>query len=71
MDQTQIFIETPYRNNQLLELLLQQCHPGTKICVAKGITGEQEFIKTATVKEWKELKVDLHKVPTVFLIYAQ
>lgn len=69
-DQTQIFIEAPYRNNQLLESLIRFCSPDTMLCVAKDITGKDEFIKTARVKEWKGIQVDLHKVPTVFLVYA-
>lgn len=66
--QTQIFIEAPYRNNRLLEKLKATCNSATMLCVAKGITSADEFIKTATIKEWQRIKVDLHKVPTVFLL---
>ena len=66
--QTQIFMETPYRNNQLLADLLQCCHSGSMLCVASGITGENEIIKTLPVAEWKKQKIDLHKIPTIFLL---
>ncbi|WP_017730007.1 SAM-dependent methyltransferase [Nafulsella turpanensis] len=66
--QTQIFMETPYRNNQLLSDLLQHCHPASSLCVASGVTGEGEFIRTLSVAEWKKQKVDLHKIPTIFLL---
>ncbi|ELR70732.1 Tetrapyrrole (Corrin-Porphyrin) methylase family protein [Fulvivirga imtechensis AK7] len=68
--QTQIFIEAPYRNNNLLENLTRFCHPDTMLCVAKDISGQDEFIRSAKIREWKNTKVDLHKVPTVFLLYA-
>lgn len=67
---TQIFMETPFRNNHLLEDLKNTLNPNTKLCVAKNITGQDEFIKTKTVAEWKKTNLDLHKIPTVFLIYA-
>lgn len=66
--ETQIFIETPYRNNQMLDELLQTCFPDTKLCIASMITTDDEFIKTKTIKEWKQKKSDLHKLPTVFLL---
>lgn len=69
-NQTQIFIEAPYRNNQLLENLTRFCHSETMLCVAKDISGTEEFIRSARMKEWKASQVDLHKVPTVFLLYA-
>ncbi|MBL6446269.1 SAM-dependent methyltransferase [Fulvivirga sp. 29W222] len=69
-NQTQIFIEAPYRNNQLLENLIKTCHPQTLLCVAKDISGKNEYIKTAKIKDWKSTQIDLHKVPTVFLIYV-
>ncbi|MCF3109319.1 SAM-dependent methyltransferase [Niabella sp. CC-SYL272] len=65
---TQIFIETPYRNNQLLETLLKQCQPQTKLCIAADITGGQEFIKTRTIQQWQKETIDLHKRPTIFLL---
>jgi len=65
---TQIFIETPYRNNQLLEALLQNLHPTTKICIGVDITGPHESIITATASHWKTNLPDLHKKLVVFLI---
>mgnify|MGYP000446619482 CR=1 FL=1 len=67
-DQSQSFIETPYRNNQLLEALVSALHRDTKICVACDITLPSEYIKTTTAEEWKKIKVDLHKKPTLFII---
>jgi 16S rRNA (cytidine1402-2'-O)-methyltransferase len=67
---TKIFIETPYRNNQLLETLLKTCKPSTKICVAAEITGANEFIKTKAVADWQKQKTDLHKKPVIFLLHA-
>jgi 16S rRNA (cytidine1402-2'-O)-methyltransferase len=67
---TQLFIETPYRNNQLLETLLKTCKPNTRICIASEITSASEYIKTKTVAEWKQEKLDLHKKPVIFLLYA-
>jgi 16S rRNA (cytidine1402-2'-O)-methyltransferase len=67
---TQIFIETPYRNNQLMEALLSVCQPSTKICIAVDLTGEKEFIKTKTVADWKKNKPDIHKRPAIFLLIA-
>ena len=67
---TQIFIETPYRNNQLIDALLNNCHPSTKICIAVDLTGHKEFIKTKTVSDWKKSKPDIHKRPAIFLLYA-
>ncbi len=68
-DQSQIFIETPYRNSKMLETMLSALRPNTKICVAAGITTEQEFIVTKTVEKWKKSKMpDFEKVPCVFLI---
>lgn len=66
--QTQIFMETPFRNNQVLADILRVCLPYTKLCIAKNVTGNDELIKTKTIKEWRKLKIDLHKVPTIFLI---
>jgi 16S rRNA (cytidine1402-2'-O)-methyltransferase len=67
--QTQIFIETPYRNNQLLEFLLQNCSQETMICIAADITLESEYIRTGPVSGWKKEKPDLNKRPAVFLLY--
>jgi len=67
---TQIFIETPYRNNQLIDALLKTCQLTTKICIAVDLTGEKEFIKTKTVADWKKSKPDIHKRPAIFLLHA-
>ncbi|MBF8965393.1 SAM-dependent methyltransferase [Pontibacter sp. FD36] len=69
-DQTQIFMETPYRNNKLLEDLVQTLSGGTRLCIAANITSpEHEFIQTKTIAEWKGKLPDIHKQPAVFLIY--
>ena len=67
---TQIFIETPYRNNQLIETLLKTCKPSTKLCIASELTGPNEFVKTRTIAEWKKEKTDFHKKPVIFLLQA-
>ncbi len=69
--QTQLFIETPYRNNQLLKDILDNCKDSTQICVAADITGPEEFIRTKTVKAWKQALPELHKKPAIFLMLAQ
>jgi len=69
--QTQIFIETPYRNNQVLANLIKTMHPETLLCVAVDITGSQEFIRTYTVHEWRRTPVELPKLPAVFLFLAR
>lgn len=66
----QIFMETPFRNNQLLEDLLRVLSPQTKLCIAKNITGSDEMILTKTVQEWQQLPIDLHKIPTVFVLQS-
>ncbi|RDV14136.1 SAM-dependent methyltransferase [Pontibacter diazotrophicus] len=69
-NQTQIFMETPYRNNKLLEDLLQTLHPETRLCIAANITSpEHEFIQTKTIQQWNGKLPDIHKQPAVFLIY--
>lgn len=65
---TQIFMETPYRNNQLLEDLVKTCNPSTLICVASNLTMEDEFISTKTAKDWGQKKTDFHKKPAIFLL---
>lgn len=67
---TQIFIETPYRNNQMLEALLAACKPGTRICIASALTGPDETIRTRTVEAWRKNKPELHKIPVIFLLMA-
>lgn len=68
-NQSQIFIETPYRNNKLLEDLLTILQSDTYLCVACDITLETEFIKTMKVKDWKKQQVDLHNRPCIFIIH--
>lgn len=67
---TQIFIETPYRNNALLESILKICNPHTLLCVAVDITAPTESIQTKSVQEWKKEIPQLHKRPCIFLILA-
>ena len=66
---SQIFIETPYRNNKLLEEICKTLHPETNVCVACDITLPTEYIKTKTAGEWKNVTIDLHKRPTIFVIH--
>ena len=68
--QTQIFMETPYRNQGLLNDLIKTCHPETYICIACEITGTDEYIKTRRVKDWKSHKINIHKKPSIFLLLA-
>ena len=68
-DQTQIFIETPYRNNKMGEDILQHCKPHTKLCIAMNISCDNELILTKKVSAWKGNLPDMHKQPCVFLIY--
>jgi len=77
---TQIFIETPYRNNQLLEAILQTCRPATQLCIAANLTAANEFIRTRTIADWKKAGSpasatgqglpDLHKQPAIFCLYC-
>lgn len=67
---THIFIETPYRNNQLLNDIIQACKSSTKICIGVNITGPTEKIQTKTVSEWSKQLPELHKIPTIFLLQA-
>lgn len=68
-NQTQLFIETPYRNNKLAEELLRTCRPGSRLCIASNITCEDESIRTRTIKEWQGKLPDMNKKPTIFLLY--
>ena len=68
-DQTQIFMETPYRNNQLLQDLTQYLTPTLRLCIAANITAPNELIRTDTIANWKKNLPELHKQPTVFLLY--
>lgn len=67
--QTQLFIETPYRNNKMAEEILKVCRPQTKLCIAANLTCEGEYIRTKTIREWKGHLPDLSKIPCIFLIY--
>jgi 16S rRNA (cytidine1402-2'-O)-methyltransferase len=67
---TQIFIETPYRNNQLLESLIKSCSDQTRLCIATDITAPSESIQTKTIADWRNSPPALHKRPTIFLLYA-
>lgn len=68
-NQTQIFIETPYRNHQLIDDLLKNCNSSTLLCIAANITAENEWIKTKSIQSWQKEKLpDLHKQPAIFLI---
>lgn len=67
--QSQLFIETPYRNMKMLDDILNNCQPNTKLCIAADITLETEFIVTKTVKAWKGNVPDLSKRPTIFILY--
>ena len=69
-NQTQIFIETPYRNNAMVEDIVKTCSDSTKLCVACDITLEGEYVKTQNCAAWKKAKVDLHKRPCIFLLHA-
>lgn len=67
---TQLFIETPYRNNQLMESLLRLCQPQTFLCVAADLTSEKEWIQTKRIADWRQEKPDLHKRPVIFCLLA-
>jgi len=68
-NQSQIFIETPFRNNKMLEDIIQALNPSTYLCVATDITLPSEFIKTMRASDWKKMKIDLHNRPTIFIIH--
>ena len=68
-EQTQLFIETPYRNGKMIEDILTHCRPQTKLCIAANLTCDDEFAQTRTVKEWKGRVPDLSKIPCIFLLY--
>lgn len=67
---TQIFIETPYRNNQMLQAILNNCQSSTRVCIAMDVTGTNELIRTKRVIEWKNNMPDLNKTPVIFLIHC-
>lgn len=67
-NQTQIFMETPYRNNKLFNTIINVCHGNTKLCIASNITQNNESIITKEIREWKTIKINIDKQPTIFLI---
>ena len=67
--QTQLFIETPFRNNQLLDEVLKVCKPATRLCIACNLTATDEMVQTKTIAQWKKEQPDLHKRPVIFLLY--
>lgn len=67
-DSTQLFIETPYRNNQMLASLLKHLSPSTKLCIAASLTGPEESVRTLTVSQWRQQVPDLHKKPVIFAL---
>jgi len=67
--QTQLFIETPFRNNHLFEDILKNASGQTQLCVACNLTAEEEYVKTLPVGLWRKERIDLHKKPTIFLLY--
>ena len=70
-NETELFIETPFRNNAMLEDLCKNLHPATRLCIASNITCENEQIISQDIAEWKKFKGDLNKKPAVFLIYSE
>ena len=68
-NQSQLFIETPYRNQKLFQELKQVLTPSTLLCIAVDFTLESEYVKTLSVKEWKSTEVDLHKRPCIFIFH--
>lgn len=71
LDQAQIFIETPYRNNQMIQDLLQNCDVETELCIASDLTLPSESVMTKRIGEWKKNLPDCNKRPTVFLLYRR
>ena len=65
---SQLFMETPYRNKQLLAAIVESLHPETLLCIACDLTAEQETIRTQTVGQWKNSKLDIHKRPAIFIL---
>jgi 16S rRNA (cytidine1402-2'-O)-methyltransferase len=68
-NQTQLFIETPFRNNPMLEEILKTAHPQTRLCIACDLTSATEFVQTRSIAEWQKKVPDLHKRPAIFLIF--
>ncbi len=70
LDQSQIFIETPYRNDSMLADIIGCCNPDTMLCIATDVTAKDEEIHTRTIAEWKKQQVTIGKRPSVFILYA-
>jgi 16S rRNA (cytidine1402-2'-O)-methyltransferase len=70
LNQTQVFMDTPYRNQKLYEELIVHCQNDTLLSIACGITGQNEMIKTLKISAWRKQSVDVHKIPTIFSIYV-
>lgn len=68
-NQSQLFIETPYRNNKMLEDLCSTLQSQTRVCVACDLTLSTEYVKTMTIDAWKSTKIDLHKRPAIFIVH--
>ena len=68
-DQTQIFIETPYRNLQLFDSLIEACLEHTQLCIVADVTGENEYIASKSIGAWKKIRPDINKKPAIFLLY--
>ena len=68
LKQTQMFIETPFRNNSLLEEVLKSAAPHTKLCIACNLTDADEFVQTKSIEDWRTNVPDLHKKPTIFIL---
>ena len=68
--QSQIFIETPYRNNHLIEDIVSTCNPNTQFCIAANLTHSNERIISGSVQDWKKINTNFHKMPAVFLLYS-
>ena len=68
-NQTQLFVETPYRNGKMIDDILKNCRPQTRLCIAANLTCEGEYVCTRTVKEWKGKVPELSKIPCIFLLY--
>ena len=70
-DETELFIETPFRNDKLFKEILAACSPKTRLCIAAGLTGESEFVRTLTIAQWRSMPAPpINKIPAIFLIYA-
>ena len=68
-NETQLFIETPYRNNQMIESILSTCRNETMLCIATDVSMDSEYIKTKSIAQWKKSIPDINKRATVFLLY--